>query len=328
MARRARGVAAPGAGGPWAPRHGPRGPGARALLVDGPVGPDGRRPGVGQGERPVAGLRGALGGGRREGRTRRRRPTPRRREPSRLAGHRGHRVADVARRGAATGRRLDRRHGRVCRGATHPVRPRGRGPRDRRPALSRGPGRGRAWVAHLVDAWERFPTTTPVGSPTRSARRSTTVSAGSTTLRRRWRRAACPRPSSTTTSIWGMPSGDPAGEWRTSTSATRSGRTRSPRCASRCGSCATGSPSARTIPSCARATDAYLGPWTDPWDLATLRALLPHAERLSCLHRAESWRRLQADVPLHRVDEDFLRSVPEWLLDAAAPDPYASATAR
>ncbi len=81
-------------------------------------------------------------------------------------------------------------------------------------------------------------------------------------------------------------------------------------------------------PELRRAVDAYLGPWTDHQDLPTLRALLPDAERISCLHRAESWRRLQADVPVERVDETFLRSVPEWLVDAAAPDPYASAVGR
>ncbi len=81
-------------------------------------------------------------------------------------------------------------------------------------------------------------------------------------------------------------------------------------------------------PELRRAVDAYLEPWTDHQDLSTLRALLPDAERISCLHRAESWRRLQADVPVERVDETFLRSVPEWLVDAAAPDPYASAVAR
>jgi hypothetical protein len=81
-------------------------------------------------------------------------------------------------------------------------------------------------------------------------------------------------------------------------------------------------------PEVGRAVDAYLEPWTDRWDRATLRDLLTDAERISCLHRAESWRRLQADVPVDRVDEPFLRSVPEWLVDAAAPDPYASAVAR
>ena len=81
-------------------------------------------------------------------------------------------------------------------------------------------------------------------------------------------------------------------------------------------------------PPVRRAVDAYLEPWTDRFDRAALRELLPDAERISCLHRAESWRRLQADVPVHRVDEPFLRSVPEWLVDAASPDPYASATTR
>ncbi len=81
-------------------------------------------------------------------------------------------------------------------------------------------------------------------------------------------------------------------------------------------------------PAMLRAVDAYLEPWTDRWDRSALRDLLADAERISCLHRAESWRRLQADVPVTRVDEPFLRSVPEWLVDAAAPDPYASAIAR
>jgi hypothetical protein len=81
-------------------------------------------------------------------------------------------------------------------------------------------------------------------------------------------------------------------------------------------------------PDLRRAVDAYLEPWTDRWDRRTLRGLLADADRVSCLHRAESWRRLQADVPVGRVDEPFLRSVPEWLVDASAPDPYASAVAR
>lgn len=81
-------------------------------------------------------------------------------------------------------------------------------------------------------------------------------------------------------------------------------------------------------PDLRRAVDAYLAPWEDDRDPGMLRALLPDAERISCLHRAESWRRLQADVPAGRVDEPYLRSVPEWLVDAAAPDPYASAIRR
>ena len=59
-------------------------------------------------------------------------------------------------------------------------------------------------------------------------------------------------------------------------------------------------------PEMRRAVDAYLEPWTDRWDRATLRGLLADAERISCLHRAESWRRLQADVPV----EPGRRAVP------------------
>ena len=71
-----------------------------------------------------------------------------------------------------------------------------------------------------------------------------------------------------------------------------------------------------------------LEPWTDRWDRATLTSLVPAADRISCLHRAESWVRLQADVPRRVVDEDFLRSPIEWVVDAAAPDPYVSGIPR
>ena len=81
-------------------------------------------------------------------------------------------------------------------------------------------------------------------------------------------------------------------------------------------------------PDVVRTVGAAVAPWADLADRDALVALLPAAERLSCLHRAESWRRLQADVPLSSVDDDYLRSVVEWLVDAAAPDPYASAVAR
>ncbi len=84
----------------------------------------------------------------------------------------------------------------------------------------------------------------------------------------------------------------------------------------------------RTAPELRRAVDAYLEPWTDRWDRATLRDLLADADRISCLHRAESWSRLQADVPAGRVDEPFLRSVLEWVVDAAAPGPVRSGIAR
>ncbi|WP_392543089.1 hypothetical protein [Oryzobacter telluris] len=81
-------------------------------------------------------------------------------------------------------------------------------------------------------------------------------------------------------------------------------------------------------PDVARTVDAFLDPWTDLAERDELVALLPAADRLSCLHRAESWRRLQADVPVSCVEGPFLRTVAEWLLDAAAVDPYASAVAR
>lgn len=81
-------------------------------------------------------------------------------------------------------------------------------------------------------------------------------------------------------------------------------------------------------PGVLRLLDAVVAPWTDLLDREALVDLLPHADRLSCLHRAESWRRLQADVPVSAVGAPFLRSVPEWLVDATAPDPYASAVAR
>ena len=77
-----------------------------------------------------------------------------------------------------------------------------------------------------------------------------------------------------------------------------------------------------------RLLDAALGPWTDLADRDDLVAVLPAADRLSCLHRAESWRRLQSDVPASCVAEHFARSVPEWLVDATAPDPFASAVSR
>lgn len=81
-------------------------------------------------------------------------------------------------------------------------------------------------------------------------------------------------------------------------------------------------------PAGARALAAGLEPWTEHWDAATLTDLMPSADRISCLHRAESWSRLQADVPVEAVDEQFLRAAVEWVVDAAAPDPYASGIAR
>ena len=81
-------------------------------------------------------------------------------------------------------------------------------------------------------------------------------------------------------------------------------------------------------PSSRRALAAGLEPWTDRCDLAALTALVPAADRLSCLHRALSWARLHDDVLPEVVDEAYRRSPVEWVVDAAAPDPYASATAR
>jgi hypothetical protein len=81
-------------------------------------------------------------------------------------------------------------------------------------------------------------------------------------------------------------------------------------------------------PDVTRLVDAALAPWTDLAERDELVAVLPAADRLSCLHRAESWRRLQSDVPASCVAEHFARSVPEWLVDATAPDPFASAVSR
>jgi len=75
-----------------------------------------------------------------------------------------------------------------------------------------------------------------------------------------------------------------------------------------------------------RVVDAALEPWTDVLPLTDLRALLPAADRVSCLHRALSWRRLVADVPLRVVDPDYRRSHAEWLLTATDPDPFMRAT--
>lgn len=81
-------------------------------------------------------------------------------------------------------------------------------------------------------------------------------------------------------------------------------------------------------PDLVRLADAFVEPWIDLADRGALHALLPAADRVSCLHRAESWRRLIADVPLSAVPDDFVRTVTEWLVDATAADPHASATAR
>ena len=81
-------------------------------------------------------------------------------------------------------------------------------------------------------------------------------------------------------------------------------------------------------PDLARAVDSFLEPWSAGRDPQALRDLLPAAERLSCLHRAECWRRLQADVPARCIPGTSRRSVPEWLVDAVAPDPFVAAAGR
>ncbi len=68
-----------------------------------------------------------------------------------------------------------------------------------------------------------------------------------------------------------------------------------------------------------RILDAYLENWTDVAPRRRLRALLPAAERIGCLHRSESWRRLLDAVPLETVDEEW-RDAQSWgLTGAAAP---------
>ncbi len=74
-----------------------------------------------------------------------------------------------------------------------------------------------------------------------------------------------------------------------------------------------------------RVVDAALEPWTDRVPLPDLRALLPAADRVSCLHRALSWRRLVEDVPLGVVDPEYVRAYAEWLLVATDPDAYTAA---
>lgn len=73
-----------------------------------------------------------------------------------------------------------------------------------------------------------------------------------------------------------------------------------------------------------RVVDAHLEHWTDVASLPELRRMLPAAERLSCLHRAESWRRLMADVPLGVIDAPWRAAPAQWLLAACAPDPFAA----
>lgn len=66
-----------------------------------------------------------------------------------------------------------------------------------------------------------------------------------------------------------------------------------------------------------RILDAYLENWTDVAPLGRLRLLLPAAERIGCLHRSESWRRLLDAVPLETVEQEW-RDAQSWGLTGAA----------
>lgn len=75
-------------------------------------------------------------------------------------------------------------------------------------------------------------------------------------------------------------------------------------------------------PAYERIVEAYLDHWSEFGTETDLRRLLPAAERLSCLHRAESWRRLMADVPLSTIPDDYLDAPAYWLQAACSIDPY------
>ncbi|MBM6404844.1 phosphotransferase [Phycicoccus sp. CSK15P-2] len=79
-------------------------------------------------------------------------------------------------------------------------------------------------------------------------------------------------------------------------------------------------------PLVGRVVDAALEPWTDLASRDALRALLPSADRVSCLHRALSWQRLVDDVPVSAVDPGHVRAAADWLLVATDTDPFARAT--
>lgn len=79
-------------------------------------------------------------------------------------------------------------------------------------------------------------------------------------------------------------------------------------------------------PLVGRVVDAALAPWSGLLAREELRALLPAADRVSCLHRAVSWQRLVDDVPVGVVPVEFHRAAVEWLLVACDPDPFARAT--
>lgn len=69
--------------------------------------------------------------------------------------------------------------------------------------------------------------------------------------------------------------------------------------------------------------DAVIDPWDDLAPSSDLAAAVTAAERIGCLHRAQSWRRLMADVPVDVLAE-HAQAPARWLLAACAPDPYAA----
>ena len=70
--------------------------------------------------------------------------------------------------------------------------------------------------------------------------------------------------------------------------------------------------------------DAYLDPWSEHGTPAELRRVVGAAERISCLHRAECWRRLMSGVPLEVVPEGLRDVMAYWLRAATSGDPYAA----
>ena len=76
-----------------------------------------------------------------------------------------------------------------------------------------------------------------------------------------------------------------------------------------------------------RVLDADLEPWTDRWDRDTLVALLP-APTASPACTAPSRGPAAGRRAPGGCRRAFLRSLTEWLVDAAAPDPYVSGIPR
>lgn len=74
-----------------------------------------------------------------------------------------------------------------------------------------------------------------------------------------------------------------------------------------------------------RILEAYLDPWAGVASPAELWRAVAAAERIGCLHRAESWRRLMSDVPLESVPEEFRDAPRHWLLVATSADPFVAA---